>query len=122
MSELTTLKQLGAEIEAGNLRLRVDRAHFDAAIKGLQDLIDELDAFGPDIENVAVVTGFGGFQMGVDLARKFTVKGSGEGSIKQRIQEAQDELRAAQDVLRKAVLAYVETDDELRKQFQGIAP
>lgn len=108
--DLTTIKQLAAEADSGNLRLKIDRQSLDDAIKGIQDLIDSLDAMGPQLTTVETVTGFGGFQMGLDLAAKFTQKGSGEESIKQRIQEAVDELKAAQELILKAARAYAETD------------
>ncbi|WP_036506955.1 MULTISPECIES: hypothetical protein [Nocardia] len=119
MSDLATLQQLGAQVEQGNLRLKVHRSQLEAAIKGLQDLIDQINDLSLHVETVAQVTGFGGFQMGLDLAEKFTRKGSGEGSIRQRIKEAIDELKSAQDVIRKAAEAYAETDDAYRKEYEG---
>ena len=110
MSELSTLTALAAEVDSGKLKLRVDRKSLDDALKGLQDFIDQLDSLGFDLKTVEQVTGFGGFQMGQDLAAKFTRKGSGDDSIKQRIKEAQDELRAAQELILKAARAYAETD------------
>ncbi len=112
MSELSTIQQLSAEVEAGNLRLKVSRQAMDDAIKGLQDLIDDIQAMGPHIQTVEYVTGFGGFQMGLDLAAKFTRKGSGEESIKQRLDEVAQELEAAQELILKAARAYAETDAE----------
>ncbi len=78
MSELSTIAQLSAEVDGGNLHLRVHRDKLDEAIKGLQDLINDIQAMGPFMQTVEYVTGFGGFQMGLDLAAKFTKKGSGE--------------------------------------------
>ena len=88
----------------------MDRASLDAAIKGLQDLIDAIDGFGPQVKTLEFVEGFGEFDMGVQLAQKFTRKGSGEDSIAQRILEVQEELRLAQEVILKAARAYAETD------------
>ena len=112
MSELSTIAQLSAEVDGGNLHLRVHRDKLDEAIKGLQDLIDGIQAMGPFMQTVEYVTGFGGFQMGLDLAAKFTKKGSGEELIKQRLDEAVNELQAAQELILKAARAYAETDSE----------
>ncbi|MFF0499119.1 hypothetical protein ACFYU5_22140 [Nocardia aobensis] len=119
MSELGDFKQLATEVEQGNLRLKIHRDKLDGAIKGLQDLIDHIEGLRYDIETVAQVSGFGGFQMGLDLAQKFTRKGSGDGGIRQRAKEAVEELQAAQDVIRKASQAYVETDEAYKKEFEG---
>ena len=112
MSELSTIQQLAAEADNGNLRLKVHRDKLDEAIKGLQDLIDSIDMLTPHFRTAEYVTGFGGFQMGLDLAAKFTAKGSGENGIKQRAAEAQKELQAAQELILKAARAYAETDSE----------
>ncbi|WP_227984448.1 hypothetical protein [Nocardia spumae] len=112
MSELSTIQQLAAEVDGGNLRLKVRRDKLDEAIKGLQDLIDRIDTMGQNLKDVEYVTGFGGFQMGLDLATKFTTKGSGEDGIKQRATEVQKELKAAQELILKAARAYAETDSE----------
>ena len=122
MSELSTLHDLSNEITQGSLKLRVHRDKLEEAIKGIQDLIDKLDDMSYQVKQVEYVDGFGGFQMGVDLANKFTRKGSGEGSIRQRIVEVTHELKAAQDVIRKAAIAYAETDDDYRDVLQGIQP
>ncbi|NKY54529.1 hypothetical protein [Nocardia vermiculata] len=122
MSELSTLQQLSDDITQGNLKLKVHRDKLDEAVKGIQDLIDELQAMGNWINQVAYVDGFGGFQMGIDLAKKFSRKGSGEESIRQRLDEVVHELKAAQDVIRKAAIAYAQTDDEYRDVLQGIQP
>lgn len=74
MSEIAHLNQLAAEVESGTLKLKVDRASLDAAIKGLQDLIDEIDRLGPTVNAVEHISGLGGFDMGVQLAQKFTRK------------------------------------------------
>ncbi|MFF0499122.1 hypothetical protein ACFYU5_22155 [Nocardia aobensis] len=110
MSELSTIQQLDAEVDGGNLRLKVHRDKLDGAIKGLQDLIDSIDMLWPNVQAVEHVTGFGGFQMGLDLAAKFTTKGSGENGIRQRVNEVQKELQAAQELILKAARAYAETD------------
>ncbi|MFF0456120.1 hypothetical protein [Nocardia africana] len=110
MSELSTIQQLAAEIDGGNLRLKVHREKLDEAIKGIQDLMDRIDKMAQDLKNVEYVTGFGGFQMGLALAAKFTTKGSGENGIGQRITEVQTELQAAQELILKAARAYAETD------------
>jgi len=112
MSELDVWKQLAEEVAQGNLSLKVHREGLDAAVKDLQDYIDHLDTLGPALETVATVTGLGGFQIGVLLAQKFTEKGSGDESIKQRVKELQVEARAIQDTLRKAAIAYAETDQQ----------
>lgn len=110
MSELSTIQQLAAEVDGGNLRLRLHRDKLDEAIKGIQDLIDRIDMLSFQVRSVEHVTGFGGFQMGLDLAAKFTAKGSGENGIKERITEVQKELQAAQELILKAARAYAETD------------
>lgn len=122
MSELSAWKQLSAEVESGNLKLKVHKDAMDAAIKGLQDFIDHLDTFGPDLKTVENVTGFGGFDMGIQLAQKFTVKGSGDDSINQRVKELIEEAKAAQDVIRKAAKAYADTDEESARYFNEASP
>ncbi len=119
MSDLGVWKQLATEVEQGNLKLRVHRDALESAIKGLQDFIDGINDLSLHVETVGQVTGFGGFQMGLDLAKKFTAKGSGDESIRQRLKEVIDEAKAAQDVIRKAALAYAETDDAFKKEFEG---
>ncbi|MGW5513496.1 hypothetical protein [Nocardia africana] len=110
MSEISTIQQLATEIDAGNLWLKVNRDKLDEAIKGIQDLIDRIDMMSFQLRSVEYVTGFGGFQMGLDLAAKFTAKGGGENGIKQRVNEVQKELQAAQELILKAARAYAETD------------
>ena len=107
---MSEINQLMSEVEAGSLKLRVSREKLDEAIKGIQDLIDVLDSSAPNLKVVETVTGFGGFQMGVDLAAKFTAKGSGEIGINQRVTKAVEELKAAQELILKAARAYAETD------------
>ncbi|MBF4998656.1 hypothetical protein IRT45_16015 [Nocardia sp. BSTN01] len=118
MSEQDIWEQLGEEVAQGNLRLKIEPDALDRAIKGLQDLIDEIDDLGYAVRTVETVTGFGGFTMGVQLAEKFTRKGSGEDSIKQRMKEVQGELQAAQDLLRKAAAAYAEAEDANTDRFR----
>ncbi len=112
MSELDAWKRLADEVAAGNLTLKVDREGLDAAVKHLQDYIDSVKNLRQPLQVVETVTGFGGFQIGVQLAQKFTDKGSGDESIKQRANELVDEAKAIQDTLRKAAAAYVETDHQ----------
>ncbi len=112
MSELDVWKQLADDVAQGNLKLKVHREGLDTAIKHLQDYIDGIDDLGSYIDVVARVDGFGGFQIGVQLAQKFTEKGSGDESIKQRLKELQDEAKSIQETLRKAAVAYAETDQE----------
>ena len=122
MSELSTLHQLSDEVAQGTLTLRVHRDKLDEAVKGLQVLINHLDDMSNWVKQVERVDGFGGFQMGVNLARKFTEKGSGENSIRQRINEATEELKTAQDVIRKAAIAYAQTDHDYADVLQGVQP
>lgn len=110
MSELSTLTQLSADVDAGNMRLKIHRDKLDEAIQGIQDLIDRIDGMWPQLQTAEYVTGFGGFQIGLDLAAKFTAKGSGENGIRQRVNEVQKELQAAQELILKAARAYAETD------------
>ncbi|ATL70253.1 hypothetical protein [Nocardia terpenica] len=116
MSELDVWKQLAAEVSQGNLKLKVHRDALDQAVKHLQGYIDHLDTLSFALETVATVSGFGGFQIGVQLAQKFTDKGSGNESIKQRLKELQDEAKAIQDTLHKAAVAYAESD----RQFADV--
>ncbi|MBF6448781.1 hypothetical protein IU429_13995 [Nocardia elegans] len=126
MSELDVWRQLSDEVAQGNLKLRVHRDALDRAVKLLQDYIDQIDGMMVYAGYVKNVTGFGGFQMGIDLAQKFTRKGDGDGSINQRLKELTQEAKAVQDVLRKAAIAYADTDAEYGKEFkdleQGIKP
>lgn len=110
MSELDTWKQLAEDASQGGLMLKVHEDDLTAAVKHLQNYIDTLKNLGHEVEYVAKVSGFGGFQIGVDLAKKFTDKGSGDESIKQRIKELAAEAEAIQDTIRKAAKAYAETD------------
>jgi hypothetical protein len=110
MSDLDAVKQFAAEVAQGNVTLNVDRGDLDAAIKHLQDYIDTIDGLGPQVAMVAHVTGFGGFKIGVQLAEKFTEKGSGDNSIRQRLKEMQDAAKSLQDSIRKAAAAYEEAD------------
>ncbi|NKY89481.1 hypothetical protein [Nocardia veterana] len=122
MSELDTWRQLSDEVAQGNLTLKVHRDALDAAVKLLQDYIDHIDSCRRDVQTVARVSGFGGFQMGQDLAAKFTRKGSGDGSIRERLKELADEAKAIQDVLRKAAVAYAQTDGQFADVLGGIQP
>ncbi|WP_146097532.1 hypothetical protein [Nocardia nova] len=126
MSELDVWRDLANEAAQGNLRLKVHRDALDRAVKLLQDYIDHIDGMNLDVATVKRVTGFGGFQMGVDLAQKFSRKGDGDESISQRLKELTQEAKAIQDTLRKAAIAYAETDAEYGKEFkdleQGIKP
>ncbi|NKY86408.1 hypothetical protein [Nocardia veterana] len=122
MSDTGVWRQLATEVDAGNLSLRVDRESLDAAIKGLQDFIDHVNDLSIHVETVGFVTGFGGFKMGQDLAAKFTQKGSGEGSIRQRLKELIEEAKAAQDVLRKAAAAYAQAEHDNTQGIAGTAP
>jgi len=122
MSELDVWRQLADEVAQGNLKLKVHREGLDAAVKHLQDYIDHIDSLSNDIDLVAKVTGFGGFQIGVQLAQKFTDKGSGDESIKQRLKELQDEAKAIQDTLGKAATAYAETDQQFADVLTKVTP
>ncbi|MFI7194856.1 hypothetical protein ACIBQ0_34450 [Nocardia nova] len=126
MSELDVWRDLANEAAQGNLKLKVHRDALDRAVKLLQDYIDHIDGMNLDVATVKRVTGFGGFQMGVDLAQKFSRKGDGDESISQRLKELTQEAKAIQDVLRKAAIAYADTDAEYGKEFkdleQGIKP
>ena len=122
MSEISTLRQLLGEIAQGNLKLKVARNKMDEAVKGLQVLIDQLDDMNLLLAQVEVVDGLGGFQMGTDLAQKFTNKGSGDNSIRQRVNEVTQELKAGQDMIRKAATAYAETDAEYADVLQDVQP
>ncbi|MBF6243845.1 hypothetical protein IU471_09655 [Nocardia elegans] len=120
-------QQLSEEVAQGNLKLMIHRDKFDAAVKRLQDYIDEIDNLTFLVREVSNVSGLGGFQMGVDLAHKFSRKADGaDGSIQQRLKDLADEAKAVQDVLRKAAIAYADTDAEYGKEFkdleQGIKP
>src|SRR5689334_16523112 len=111
MSELDVWRQLSGEVAQGNLKLMIHRDKLDAAVKQLQDYIDEIDDLTFLVREVSNVSGLGGFQMGVDLARKFSGKADGaDGSIQQRLKELADEAKAIQDTLRKAAIAYADTD------------
>jgi len=122
MSELDTWKQLANEVARGNLMLSVDPEGLSAAIKQLQDYIDGIDELGPYIQTVSHVSGFGGFQIGVDLAQKFTDKGGGDESIKQRLKELSDEAKAIQETIRKAAAAYAETDHQNAASIAKVTP
>lgn len=122
MSDLSAWHRLSGEVDQGKLKLKVHRDALDEAIKLLQDYIDDLDGLRHYVAQVAKVSGFGGFQIGLDLADKFTRKGSGEGSIRDRLKELTDEAKAIQDVIRKAAIAYAETDAEYADVLEGIQP
>ncbi|MBF6333611.1 hypothetical protein [Nocardia transvalensis] len=112
MSELAVWRQLSDEVAAGNLKLRVNREGLDAAVKHVQDYLDAIDALQVVVGQVTHVDGFGGFRIGVELAAKFTEKGGGAESIKQRLTELAAEAKAIQDTLRKAAAAYTEADQQ----------
>ncbi len=122
MSELDAWKQLADEVSQGNLKLKVHREGLDAAVKHLQTYIEHIDKAYRDAEAVATVSGFGGFQIGVQLAQKFTDKGSGSESIKQRLKELSAEAKAIQDTLRKAAKAYAETDQQFADVLKASTP
>ena len=110
MSDLDPVRQLAGEVAQGNVTLNVDREDLDAAIKHLQDCIDTIDGLRRPLGIVAHVTGFGGFKIGVQLAEKFTEKGSGNEGIAQRLKEIQAAAMSLQDSIRKAAAAYEEAD------------
>ena len=110
MSELEGWKKLADAVSQGNVTLDVSREDLDAAVKHLQDYIDAIDGLRWPLQMVAHVTGFGGFKIGVQLAQKFTEKGSGDESIAQRLKELQQAATSIQDSIRKAAAAYTEAD------------
>ena len=120
MSELDTWKDLGSQVDQGGLKLKVHRDDLENAVKLLQAYIDDVAELGTLTNQLSNVSGLGGFQMGIDLARKFSEKGGGEESIRQRLKELIDEAKAMQDVFRKAAIAYAETDAEYAKEYADI--
>jgi hypothetical protein len=112
VSELDVWRQLAGEAERGHLRLRVSREGLDAAVKHLQDYIDAIDLMRPLVGQVARVDGFGSFQLGEDLAAKFSARGSGVDGIAQRFDELAAAAVAIQDTIRKAAAVYVEADGQ----------
>ncbi|MFR9752643.1 hypothetical protein ACL02S_16625 [Nocardia sp. 004] len=120
MSELYVWRQLADEVAQGNLKLKVHREGLDAAVKHLQNYINYIDDLQIHVQTVAEVSGLGGFPIGLQLEQKFTEKGGGAESIRQRLKELIDEAEAIQDTLRKAAVAYAETDqafaDVLRQE------
>jgi hypothetical protein len=110
MSDLDSVKQLADAVAQRNVTLNVKREDLDAAIKHLQDYIDTIDGLRRHVTTVGRVTGFGGFKIGVQLAEKFTEKGSGDNSIRQRLIELQDAARSLQDSIRKAAVVYEDAD------------
>ncbi len=122
MSELEGWKKLADEVSRGNVTLEVSRENLDGAVKHLQDYIDSIDEMGRWAGNVAHVTGFGGFKIGVQLAQKFTAKGSGDESIRQRLQELQAAAISMQDSIRKAAAAYTEADHAHAQALNAVTP
>lgn len=118
-SELDHWKRIAEEVDRGNLSLNVSREDLDAAAGFLQEYIHAVDSLHRPAEVVATVQGFGGFQSGEDLARKFGDKATGAAGIQQRLIELAAEAKAIQDTIRKAAAAYTESDrqsaDALRK-------
>jgi prefoldin subunit 5 len=90
--------------------LNVSPDDLNAVIKHLQDYIDRIDELQPHVQTVTKVDGFGGFKIGVQLAQKFTEKGSGSEGIAQRLIELQDAARSLQDSIRKAAVVYEDAD------------
>lgn len=113
-------QQLAEEVAQGNLRLKISPEALDAVVKHLQDYMDKLDKLLDDVPQVAEVTGFGGFKIGMELAAKFTAMGSGPDSIRQRLHEYQDEAKLIQDTIRKAAAAYADTDHSFAQGFEGV--
>jgi len=122
MSELEGWKKLADEVSRGNVMLDVSRENLDAAVKHLQDYIDAIDELRYPLENVARVTGFGSFKIGVQLAQKFTQKGSGDESITQRLKELQAAAISMQDSIRKAATAYTEADHAHAQALNAVTP
>lgn len=112
--------QLAEEVAQGNLRLKISREALDAVAKYLQDYIDTIDELLYDVREVANVTGFGGFKIGLELAAKFTAMGSGPDSIQQRLHEYQEEARLIQDTIRKAAAAYADMDQNFAQGLRGV--
>jgi uncharacterized protein YukE len=122
MSELEAWKKLADEVSRGNVMLEVSRENLDAAVKHLQDYIDSIDEMGQWVTDVANVAGFGGFKIGVQLAQKFTQKGSGDESIRQRLKELQTAAESLQDSIRKAATAYTEADHAHAQALNAVTP
>ena len=122
MSELEGWKKLADAVSRGDVMLDVSREDLDTAVKHLQDYIDAIDEMGRWVSNVATVTGFGGFKIGVQLAQKFTEKGSGDESIKQRLVELQQAATSLQDSIRKAAAAYTEADHAHAQALNAVTP
>jgi uncharacterized protein YukE len=122
MSDLDAVKQLAADVAQGNVMLNVDPENLNEAIKHLQDYIDTIDGLRHHVADVAFVTGFGGFKIGVDLAEKFTEKGSGDNSIRVRLKELQAAAMSLQDSIRKAAAAYAEADHAHANAINAVTP
>lgn len=122
MSDLDAVTQLAADVAQGNVTLNVNHENLDAAIKHLQDFIDAIDELNPHVATVAQVTGFGGFKIGVQLAEKFTEKGSGSEGIAQRLKELQAAAVSLQDSIRKAAAAYAEADHAHANAINAVTP
>ncbi|WP_280269700.1 hypothetical protein [Nocardia wallacei] len=119
MSELDVWRQLADEVAHGNLTLRVTRENLDTAVRHLQDYIDALDTMRPLVNQVATADGFGTFDIGEQLAAKYTEKGSGAAGIAQRLRDLAAEAVAIQDTLRKAAAAYTETEQQAAAAIGG---
>jgi hypothetical protein len=102
--------------------LNVSPDDLNAVIKHLQDYIDRIDELQPHVQTVTKVDGFGGFKIGVQLAQKFTEKGSGSEGIGQRLIELQNAARSLQDSIRKAAAAYAEADHAHANAINAVTP
>ncbi len=122
MSELEGWKKLADAVSQGDVTLDVSREDLDAAVKHLQDYIDAIDGLAQPVAMVAQVTGFDGFKIGVQLAQKFTEKGSGNESITQRLKELQQAAISIQDSIRKAAAAYTEADHAHAQALNAVTP
>lgn len=91
--------------------------------KVCDDHIDELGDVLLSSRDLHLITGFGNFDSGKILEKKFSMLATGDDrSLDKIIQQHIDSVKTAKEVVAKAIANYVALDDEHRQQIERLTP
>ncbi|MFF0487635.1 hypothetical protein ACFYTQ_01295 [Nocardia sp. NPDC004068] len=104
--------------QANSGKLTLDPEIGKGLDKVCDDYLDRLDALARAADRFRFLGGFGTFQSGVDLEKKFKTKAFGsDKSLVAILQQHIDVVKTAKEVVAKAVSNFVEQDQQNADQY-----